>query len=98
MVARARYLVAAILCAGALLGRAEAEPVARWRGLTASGKVAQNAELHWHTPRLAPGDYRFELTGTEGDADLYVRVGSPPTPQTFDCRPAKRDSNETCFV
>ena len=87
-----------VLCAGALLGSAGAEPVARWKGFTVSGTVARNAEQYWQTPRLAPGGYQFDLTGTGGDADLYVRIGAAPTLQTFDCRPAKPDSNERCFV
>jgi hypothetical protein len=98
MLWRAREMLAALAGAGVLLGSARAEPAGGWKGLRASGAVAQNAEAYWHTPRLAPGEYEFKLTGTGGDADLYVRIGSPPTPQAFDCRPAKAGSNETCFV
>jgi hypothetical protein len=35
------------------------------------------------------------ITGT-GDADLYVKVGSPPTTSSYDCRPYTSSSNETC--
>jgi uncharacterized protein YuzE len=37
------------------------------------------------------------MTGT-GDADLYVRKGAAPNISTFDCRPYKDGSNETCTV
>jgi hypothetical protein len=37
-----------------------------------------------------------KITGGTGDADLYVRAGSPPTLQTFDCRPFITGNNETC--
>jgi secreted trypsin-like serine protease len=36
------------------------------------------------------------MTGTSGDADLYVRAGSQPTLQAFDCRPYTGVSNEAC--
>ncbi len=34
--------------------------------------------------------------GGTGDADLYVRRGSQPTTTTYDCRPYKNGSNESC--
>ena len=37
-----------------------------------------------------------EISGGSGDADLYVRFGSPPTLNTFDCRPFLNGNNETC--
>jgi hypothetical protein len=36
------------------------------------------------------------ISGGTGDADLYVRAGSPPTLQAFDCRPFINGNNETC--
>lgn len=38
----------------------------------------------------------FRISGGTGDADLYVRRGSEPTDQTFDCRPFLGGNNETC--
>ena len=35
------------------------------------------------------------MTGT-GDADLYVRFGSQPTKEAYDCRPYENGSNESC--
>ncbi|MBL8923227.1 MAG: pre-peptidase C-terminal domain-containing protein [Myxococcaceae bacterium] len=37
----------------------------------------------------------FALRGTSGDADLYVRYGTPPTLTAYDARPYRSDSNET---
>ena len=38
----------------------------------------------------------FTITGSTGDADLYVRIGSAPTTATYDCRPYLSGDNETC--
>lgn len=50
--------------------------------------------------------YTFELTqsqnlqitswGGNGDADLYVKFGSKPTLQNWDCRPYRNGNSETC--
>jgi hypothetical protein len=68
-----------------------------WAGLNESGTVTRNQSKNWSTPVLAAGTYKFEMTGTR-DADLYVRIGSAPTTTSFDCRPYKNGSNETCTV
>lgn len=70
---------------------------ASWAGLTQQGTVTKNQEVKLSTPKLAPGNYKFTMTGTS-DADLYVRVGTEPTAQLFDCRPFLAGSNETCNV
>ena len=38
----------------------------------------------------------FVMTPGSGNADLYVRFGSPPTDSLYDCRPYRLGSNETC--
>jgi len=40
----------------------------------------------------------FTMTGSSGDADLYVRAGAHPTTSTWDCRPYKTGSNESCTI
>jgi hypothetical protein len=70
---------------------------ANWAGLTKSGTVARNQEVKFSTPKLAKGNYTFKMTGTS-DADLYVRVGTEPNAQLFDCRPFLSGSSETCNV
>lgn len=70
---------------------------ANWGGVTKEGSVTRNQEVKFSTPKLAPGNYKFTMTGTS-DADLYVRVGTEPTAQLFDCRPFLGGSSETCSV
>ena len=41
---------------------------------------------------------QFSIAGSTGDADLYVRYGSPPTQSTWDYRPYNGTSNETVTV
>jgi hypothetical protein len=38
----------------------------------------------------------FQISGGTGDADMYVRFGSPPTTTTYNCRPYLNGNNETC--
>jgi serine protease len=38
----------------------------------------------------------FTISGGTGDADMYVRFGSPPTTSTYNCRPYLNGNNETC--
>lgn len=68
-----------------------------WGGLAEAGAVARNVSKTFATPVLEAGTYQFQITGT-GDADLYVRIGSAPTTSSYDCRPYKTGSNETCKV
>ena len=68
-----------------------------WAGINESGSVAKAVEKRWQTPALAAGSYTFSITGT-GDADLYVKRGSAPTTTSYDCRPYKGGSAETCTV
>ena len=50
-------------------------------------------------PYVAASTSTFTVTlaGT-GDADLYVRRGSPPTPDAYDCRSDGDGADETCTV
>lgn len=41
---------------------------------------------------------KFTTAGPNGDADLYVRRGSPPTTSSYDCRSAGANSNESCTI
>ena len=38
------------------------------------------------------------ITGGTGDADLYVRYGSKPTTNNYDCRPYKNGNEESCNI
>jgi hypothetical protein len=66
-----------------------------WTGLNVTGTLARSAKKTALTPVLAAGRYQFAMTGS-GDADLYVKVGREPTMSSYDCRPYKDGSNETC--
>jgi len=68
-----------------------------WAGLNQTGGVAKAETKKFPTPVLAAGKYQFAMTGS-GDADLYVKIGREPTASSFDCRPYKTGSNETCEV
>jgi vibriolysin len=37
-------------------------------------------------------------TGTSGDADLYVKLGSAPTSTSYNCRPYLGGNNESCTI
>jgi len=41
---------------------------------------------------------KFETIGGTGDADLYVKWGSAPTTQSYDCRSAGATSSEGCTI
>jgi hypothetical protein len=62
------------------------------------GDADQGEDLAFTTGTLAAGSYKVTLTGTSGDADLYVKVGSAPTHSVYDCRPYQGGSNESCDV
>ncbi|TMP39498.1 M28 family metallopeptidase [Pseudoalteromonas rubra] len=40
----------------------------------------------------------FKTSGGSGDADLYVKYGSRPTLQSYDCKSTTSSSNETCSM
>ena len=52
---------------------------------------------NFDTGILQPGKYELSIKGS-GDADLYVKVGATATARTYDCRPFKSGSNESCTV
>jgi leucyl aminopeptidase len=72
-----------------------ATPVNAWDGLSLEGTLGRGEERRFETPALPAGSYVFEMEGT-GDADLYVRVGLQPDLQSFDCRPYKSGTRESC--
>ena len=40
----------------------------------------------------------FTTAGGSGDVDMYVKFGSAPTDNTYDCRPYANGNNESCDV
>jgi trypsin len=61
-----------------------------------SGSVGRREEKSYAYDAPA-GTYRIEMTGTN-DADLYVKKNAPATTASWDCRPYKYGSSETCEV
>ncbi|MCB0385061.1 MAG: S8 family peptidase, partial [Bdellovibrionales bacterium] len=41
---------------------------------------------------------KVKMSGGSGDADLYLRVGSTPTLQNYDCRPYSSGNSESCTL
>jgi hypothetical protein len=67
-------------------------------GVPVAGISGAHASQQFWTMSVPSGasNLQFQMSGGTGDADLYVRFGSAPTPTTWDCRPFAGDSNETC--
>lgn len=56
-------------------------------------------ELHFSLEvPVGVSDLRFQISGGNGDADLYMQFGSPPTTSSYDCRPNLAGNNETCSI
>ncbi len=75
----------------------DSDVVENWAGLEFGGTVEADEEDRVATQTLAPGEYVFAMVG-DGDADLYVRVGTEPTTEAFDCRPFRWGSEESCLI
>lgn len=67
-------------------------------GVPVPGISGAHASQQFWTMSVPSGasNLQFQISGGTGDADLYVRFGSAPTPTAWDCRPYAGDSNETC--
>jgi serine protease len=70
-----------------------------FNGVTLTGlEVLEDGTLRYQlvVPNGA-SNLLFAMFDGTGDADIYVRYGTPPTDSTFDCRPFRFGNNETCF-
>ena len=65
-----------------------------------AGSVQQGEWVEYKlTTTATDAQLVFSLGGLSQDADLYVRRGSRPSPQSFDCRPFSSGSSaETCTL
>jgi hypothetical protein len=64
---------------------------------TFTGSVDGGEWLHKGPYTIAEAaEIAVTMSGNEGDADLYVRMGEQPTENEYDCRPYKPHSNEAC--
>jgi hypothetical protein len=67
--------------------------------VTDSATVAKAAWKQYGPFNVASGTtLTATLTGSAGDADLYVRKGAAPTMAAYDCRPYTDGSNESCSI
>lgn len=68
-------------------------------GVTVTGiTVGASGEIKYQlTVPNGATNLLFALYGGTGDADIYVKRGTPPTTSSFDCRPFSFGNNETCF-
>jgi serine protease len=70
-----------------------------FNGVTVTGiSVGASGELKYQlvVPNGA-SNLLFAMYGGTGDADIYVKYGTPPTSSSFDCRPFSAGNNENCF-
>lgn len=67
-------------------------------GVPVTGLAASSGAEDFFTLDVPSGasNLVFQISGGSGDADLYVRQGSPPTQSTWTCRPYLGGNNETC--
>jgi Zn-dependent metalloprotease len=65
--------------------------------VTVSGASKSN---HYFTLQVPAGatSLSFATAGGSGDADLYVKFGSQPTTESYDCAGTSSDSSETCNI
>ena len=73
----------------------DSEPVSGSVAVREIGNLERGEWAHFGPFDLDSGSFSAVMTGT-GDADLYVRRGSAPTTSSYDCRPYRSDSQETC--
>lgn len=59
---------------------------------------ASNSETIYKIDVPAGRKLRVEISGGQGDADLYVRAGEKPTLKQWDCRPYRWGNHETCTI
>jgi hypothetical protein len=67
--------------------------LAQWTGISRSRNQSWVGSFANDVPY---DNLSFVLAGSNGDGDLYVKFGSPPTLSDWDCRPYLVGTNETC--
>ena len=66
-------------------------------GVPVNGTVAHGDNVYYEIDVPSNQTFlEFEMAGTGGDADIYVKYESIPTLTDFDCRPYTITSNEIC--
>ena len=73
----------------------ETETVGVLKELNGSGTVTKNNWKHYGPFTAVDGAFSVVMLGT-GDADLFVKKGSKPNYNSYDCRPYLNGSSEVC--
>jgi len=60
-----------------------------------SGDASEQSYYQFSVPATAT-TVSIEMSGGDGDADLYVRYGTEPTSSNYDCRPYLSGNDESC--
>jgi hypothetical protein len=68
------------------------------KNVTEAGAVAKAAWKQYGPYNVAAGSTLTATMTGDNDADLYVRKGSAPTASTYDCRPYREGSAESCSI
>jgi hypothetical protein len=68
------------------------------KNVTESGAVAKAAWKQYGPYNVAAGTTLTATMTGDNDADLYVRKGSAPTASSYDCRPYRDGSAESCSI
>lgn len=86
-----------IVDAAAAVAKASGTTTAPVTSTTSNISVAAS-QWKYYTLAVPAGktNLTINIAGGSGDADLYVRRGSNPTTSTYDCRPFKTGSTESC--
>ncbi|HWU87347.1 MAG TPA: M4 family metallopeptidase [Kofleriaceae bacterium] len=63
---------------------------------TKTNLSSSTADLNYSYSTGGSHAMKFTIAGGTGDADLYVKFGSPPTTTSYDCRPYTAGNTETC--
>jgi hypothetical protein len=74
------------------------QPVLLENGVAKTGVSGTRGEFKHFVLEVPAGatNLSFVTSGGTGDSDLYVRRGSQPTEQAFDCRPFRSGNSERC--
>jgi len=69
-------------------------------GVAKTGLTATAGNDVVYTMEVPAGatDISFAIAGGSGDADMYVKFGSTPTDNSYDCRPYVGGNTESCTV
>jgi len=63
--------------------------------VSGKGSVQSKEWKRYNPIKVEKGAFKISITG-DGDADLYIKKGSAPSFDNYDCRPYKDGSNEQC--